>query len=428
MTVTPVLASSYQVNFTGGGVTKTTTVAISNSGTGTFTGPATLPAGNYTITLVATVGSASMSVTPASLVANVASFSRTYGSNNPAFTCNFTSGLVNNDVVACVASVANTVTSNSAPGTYTITPSEVGAAAVNYTIAPPPTSTYGVLTITQATPNVSFADTPASVTSINTILVGTSFTFTATVTSLTKGTPTGTVTFEDVTLANAVKVLGTGTLNSQGKASITYTEAVSGTVYIEALYSGDTNFAPTDSLPSGITISTQTFSMAVNPQELIIKQGQFGAAQLTITPIGNYTAPIALSCSGLPLEASCAFSPATVTPTNGAVQTVTLVVSTTAATNSMNRSVPWSSTGGGIALAVLAGLLTGWRRKRFKAGLFTAMLLAMLAMLPMTGCGTLNEPNFTTPLGTYPTVTITGSSNSTGVVVPVTLRLSVTTP
>jgi hypothetical protein len=53
----------------------------------------------------------------------------------------------------------------------------------------------------------------------------------------------------------------------------------------------------------------------------------------------------------------------------------------------------------------------------------------MIALLPMTGCGTgLNEPNFYTPLGTYPSVTITGSSNSTGVVVPVTLRLSVTNP
>jgi sugar lactone lactonase YvrE len=429
VTVTPNVAPSYQVNFTNSSVTKTTTVTIGSNGTGTFTSPATLPAGSYTISLVGTLGSAPVSVTTATLVANVSNATRLYGQTNPTFSCTFTSGIVNNDAVSCLASVANTVTPISPVGNYTISPSAVGAAAVNYTIAPSPTSTYGALSITQATPNVSIADSPASVASNGTILSGTVITFSSVVSSVTPyGTPTGMVTFEDVTLANNIKILGTATLNGSGQASFPVSGLATGTIYVEAIYSGDSNFLSTHSVPQSITISPPTFTVAVTPQTLIIKQGQFGSAQITITPIGNYTAPIVMSCAGLPLETTCAFSPSTVTLANQVAQNVTLVITTTGTSSAyMKRSAPWESMGGGTALALLTGIFVGWRRKRFKTGLFTFLLVAMLGLMPITGCTTgLNEPNFYTPLGTYPSVTITGSSNSTGVVVPATLRLSVT--
>jgi hypothetical protein len=83
--------------------------------------------------------------------------------------------------------------------------------------------------------------------------------------------------------------------------------------------------------------------------------------------------------------------------------------------------------GGSAAFALMVGVFAGWRRRRFKAGMATFVLVALFGLLPITGCGNgLNEPNFYTPPGTYPSVVITASSNSTGVVVPVTLRLSVT--
>jgi hypothetical protein len=82
--------------------------------------------------------------------------------------------------------------------------------------------------------------------------------------------------------------------------------------------------------------------------------------------------------------------------------------------------------GGGAVLALMAGVFAGWRRKRFKHGLYAFLLVGLFSVLPITGCGGLNEPNFYTPEGTYPSVTITGSSTSTGVVVSDTLRLSVT--
>jgi hypothetical protein len=428
VSVTPNVVTSYTVNFTNskGIAVKTTTVTIGSGtpGTGTFTIPATLPVGNYTVLLVGTVGSMPLTVTTATLVAYVSSATRSYGQSNPALTCTFTSGIVNGDTVNCVASVASNVTPTSAPGTYAIMPSAVGTAAVNYTIAPAPPSTFGTLTVAQATPTVSIKDS-ASQTAIGTILVGTPVTFSSGVASQGLGTPTGTVTFEDVTLTNNIKNLGSANL-SNGQASVTTSQLLTGSISVEACYSGDTDFAPTCSAPTGITISNPTFSLSINPQILIIKQGQFASAQLTVTPIGNYTAPIVLECGGLPLETTCAFAPGTVTLSNQTAQNVTVLITTTGPSAKMQRPTPWGNMGGGAALALLAGFFVGWRRKRFKVGICTALLVAMLGLLPITGCGGLNEKNFDTPLGTYPSVSITGSSNSTGTVVTQTLRLSVT--
>jgi sugar lactone lactonase YvrE len=429
VSVTPNVGTTYTVNFTNsqGVIKASTTVTFAaggTTGTSTFSIPVTLPVGSYTVSLVGTVGSMPLTVTTATLVATVQNATRQYGFNNPPFTCSFT-GILNGDKVNCVASVANTVTATSAPGAYTIIPSAVGTAAVNYTIAPAPPSTFGTLTITQATPSVSIKYS-ATVTSIGTILVGSSVTFSSTVGAPGLGTPTGSVTFEDATLTLNIKILGTEPLNTNGPTTFTTTQLLTGTIDVEACYSGDTNFAAACSAPTGITISNPSFTIGINPTELIIKQGQFGTAQLTIMPVGNYTAPIVLECGGLPLETTCAFAPSTVTLTNQAAQTVTLLITTTGPSGKMQRPLPWGDMGGGTALALMAGIFVGWRRKRFKAGLYACLLVAMFGLLPITGCSGLNERPFDTPLGTYTSVAITGSSSSTGTVVTQTMRVSVT--
>jgi sugar lactone lactonase YvrE len=435
--VTPNIVSPYTVNFTpaGGGTPYTATVTIGTGtpGTGTFTSPAGLPAGSYTISLVGTVGSASVTVTSAVLTIVGNSFTRAYGVANPTFTCKSVSGIVNGDTVGC--SGTTTATTASPAGTYTITPTISGAAAVNYTIAPPPTSTYGTLTITLATVNVTLVPTAAA-SVIGTILPGVPVTLTSTVSSLTAGgaVPTGTVTFENVTYLNSITNLtpdsgssNPATVSGAGKAAMITSTLATGAIFVEGCYSGDKNYAPVCSIATSVTISNPTFTMTINPQTLVIPQGQFAAAQLTITPIGNYTAPISLSCSGLPLETTCAFAPSTVTLSSPNNSIVTMVITTTAATAALHRPAPWGRMGGSAAFALMVGVFAGWRRRRFKAGMATFVLVALFGLLPITGCGNgLNEPNFYTPPGTYPSVVITASSNSTGVVVPVTLRLSVT--
>jgi sugar lactone lactonase YvrE len=437
--VTPNLVSSYTVDFTpsGGGTPYTTTVTIGagTPGTGTFTSPATLPAGSYTVSLVGTVGSAPLTVTPAVLTIVGNSYTRSYGVANPAFTCKSVAGIVNGDTVGCSGTTNATITSPA--GTYTVTPTISGVAAVNYTIAPAPPSTYGTLTITLATANVTLKSAYAA-SSIGTLLPGVPVTLTSAVSSPTASgaVPTGTITFENVTYTNSIMNLtpdaGSSnpatvtTVSGAGNAMMITSTLATGSIVVEACYSGDKNYAPVCSFPLTVTISNPTFTMTVNPLTLVIPQGQFGSAQLTLTPVGNYTAPISLACAGLPLETTCAFSPSTLTLNNPNVSTVTLVVTTTGTSASLQRPAPWGRMGGGVALAMMLGVFAGWRRKRFKAGMVTFLLVALFGLLPITGCGGLNETNFVTPLGTYTSVVITASSSSTGTVVPVPLRLSVT--
>jgi hypothetical protein len=73
---------------------------------------------------------------------------------------------------------------------------------------------------------------------------GTPVTFTATVSSLMEGTPTGQVQFwvlDPATLL-PVTLLGAGTLNSSGQANLTVSSLTSGSYLIEALYLGDGTF------------------------------------------------------------------------------------------------------------------------------------------------------------------------------------------
>jgi hypothetical protein len=83
------------------------------------------------------------------------------------------------------------------------------------------------------------ATTTTVTSSANPAVVGTAITFTASVQGSVTGpvTPTGMVTFKDITT-----VLGTAMLNSAGKATFSTSTLALGTHAISAGYGGDTNF------------------------------------------------------------------------------------------------------------------------------------------------------------------------------------------
>jgi sugar lactone lactonase YvrE len=88
--------------------------------------------------------------------------------------------------------------------------------------------------VTEVVNQISTVTTIAS--SNTTVNVGTSVTFTATVTNTIGPAPTGTVQFTDGTTA-----LGSGTVDSNGHASLTLSTLTPGTHTIVATYSGDTD-------------------------------------------------------------------------------------------------------------------------------------------------------------------------------------------
>jgi subtilase family serine protease len=83
--------------------------------------------------------------------------------------------------------------------------------------------------------------------------------------------------------------------------------------------------------------STQApdFDFVPDVNSLSITQGQKGTVNFTITPLNGFTGTFNFSstdCSGLPAEATCTFSPPTVSVTGATPATVTLTIQTTAPT------------------------------------------------------------------------------------------------
>jgi hypothetical protein len=124
--------------------------------------------------------------------------------------------------------------------------------------------------------------TTATVTAnANPAVVGTTVTFTATLqaSSPGAGTPTGTVTFLDITTT-----LGTGTLNAAGKATFTTSALALGTHAISVSYAGDNNFlagaSPTlaETIKSSAAASSALAFSGVRPTDTVS-----GTAKSTLT-------------------------------------------------------------------------------------------------------------------------------------------------
>jgi len=109
---------------------------------------------------------------------------------------------------------------------------------------------------------VKNATTTTLTSSLNPSALGQPVTLTATVSS-NGGTPTGSVTFTDA----GAGPIGTVTL-SNGQASLTISTLVGGNHFIQASYSGDSNFgASAGTLNQGVSASatTTTLTSSANP-------------------------------------------------------------------------------------------------------------------------------------------------------------------
>ncbi len=376
----------------------TTATASSNVGTYPITVAAgTLTAKNY----VFSFSNGVLTVTPATLTLTAGNATRTYGVANPTFTGTLT-GAVNGDVLT--ETFSTTATTTSSAGAYAIVPSATGANIGNYTLA----ATNGTLTITKATPLISFTA------SATTGYYGsTSITLTATLTSPTTGVPTQTVTFLSGTTSE-----GMATLTTAGAGVLATTTLPIGADSVTAAYAGDANFAAVTSSPITITISPP-FSVVSSTGTLAFQPNyQEAQAILTVTP-GGRTDTLTFACSGLPSQLNCAFSPSSV-PLAGvtATQAVQLLVSNSNATAGLQ-----SRHGNGMTCALLplaALLLCGLRRRRLPVLL--ALLLTLAASATLSGCAN-NAVNLEQAAGTY-NFTVTVNSGSTALAtLPYTLTI-----
>jgi hypothetical protein len=135
------------------------------------------------------------------------------------------------------------------------------------------------------------------------VVNGTSVTFTASVTGVTG--PTGTVTF-----SNGSVVLGIATLSS-GVATLDYTRTATGTLAVTAAYAGTANIAGSTSNAVSVNVTgSATSSTVLTPSVTTINQGQNIMLAVTVTgsghvPTGNVVfTDGSVSLGAVPLNAS----------------------------------------------------------------------------------------------------------------------------
>jgi hypothetical protein len=240
-------------------------------------------------------------------------------------------------------------------------------------------------------------------------------------------------------------------LNPAGQATAVVT-LPGGDHQLRAVYSGDaTHLGSTSAsmLVQALASTTPGFQLTLAPVApsalpLVLKAGDAGTINVTIVPVNPsaLTSPmfVSLSCSGLPNQASCTFSPESVeilpaTPTScptgspaTACPPVSSMVLQTQAAGTVGRGTPpapMTKGSGPVTWAFLlpgvlglGGLAWGARRRAWLSRLALLALVALVTMLGTTACNPRyyyfnhGPPNnLPTPAGTY-TVTVTGQSSN----------------
>lgn len=253
-----------------------------------------------------------------------------------------------------------------------------------------------------------------------------------------------------VIIKDGDRELAEAALNANGEATPIVSLA-GGDHALRAVYAGDATHltsASATSDVSGQTSSTPNFALTLAPVApstlpLTLKAGQAGTIAVTVVPEDNaaLTAPmfVTLSCSSLPSEASCTFTPETVEilpstpascPTGSPVsacppvssmllqtqEQVTTLVAPSAHPNSGSKHVAWAILLPGML--GLGGLAWGARRRRWLQRLALVAMVGFVATLGTTACKPLynyyqHGPVHPTPTppGTY-TIIITGQSSN----------------
>jgi hypothetical protein len=239
-------------------------------------------------------------------------------------------------------------------------------------------------------------------------------------------------------------------LDSSGKATVQLT-LTPGVHNLSAVYAGDTaHIASTspEATAQVATTGTPGFSVALSPVSpsalpMTLTAGSAGTLNATIVPVNQaaLTAPmfITLSCSGLPNQSSCSFSPSTIeilpstpsscpsgSPAAACPPYATMVLQTQSENNPIHVVASNAGNGtGSVAWAILlpgvlglGGLAWGSRRRKWLSRLSLVALVGLVTMLGTTACnphyyyynhGPGNVP--ATPAGTY-TITVTGQSSN----------------
>ncbi len=213
----------------------TATYAGDNSNTAAASAPITQVVDQtVTATTIVAAPNPGIAGTPETITATV---TITQGAGTPTGLVTFTSGTIVLGAANLTAAGTATITPVLAPGTYSIVATYAGDTDDGGSQSAP-----FALTVAQAQTATALTVVPNPSSWLQAV------TFTATVTG-NGAIPTGTVQF----FANG-GLIGNGTLNLNGVATLTYANLAIGTYAITATYEGDANDAGSTSLPVSLTV------------------------------------------------------------------------------------------------------------------------------------------------------------------------------
>lgn len=278
-----------------------------------------------------------------------------------------------------------------------------------------------------------FASTTTIAVGTPSIFTTTSTALTATVTATGRGgiaPPLGDVTFyagssctgTAVGSANLVPATGcTTSCNSTASLSVTGAQlGGAGTDSVLACFTGDgANDAPSTSTAASVTVAQTVLTVVPSPSTLSIAGGQPGTVMLAVSANAAISTAVTFACSGLPSDASCAFSTVSSLPAN-----VTMTIDTTV--NDAKLIPPGRGSSLPMLGLILPGILllpaAGLLRRRKK---WFLSCLGLLLMVGWMGCGGGSSSSTTTVTHGSQTYTVNITSSATGAT-PGTASVSVT--
>ena len=148
---------------------------------------------------------------------------------------------------------------------------------------------------------------------------------------------------------------------------------------------------------------------------LTVKAGQTVSAPINVTGAAGFSGAVIFACTGMPANASCSFSPASINVSGTAAVPTLLTVNTAASSTASLLRQDGGRGFGTVAYSLgLAGLVLLWPIRR-RGARFCAMLICSFALAAMglTGCsaGSGATPAPETTTGTY-NFTVTASSGN----------------
>jgi hypothetical protein len=250
-------------------------------------------------------------------------------------------------------------------------------------------------------------------------------TLTAHVSGDQASSPSGVVNFRSGNMD-----LGSAVLDSEGNASLQTDVLPAGAHQVVAVYQGRSDYETSSSTPEVVHANASTvagFTVVATPTSLSTPVGGFVNIVITVTPVNGFNSFVNLSCSGLPINTTCNFTPLSV-PASCTTSTSGVQTCTPASSVMQIQTQAPSPKVAALVFPVLFGLvgLGACKRRAWRNMLLGVVALA--GVLGMSACSQrynyLNHGppgNPGTPAGTYAITVQAQSSTGSETTVPPTL-------